>query len=430
MDNKINAYPLKEFFIDMLTRDIKLEKAILDLIDNSIDGAKNIESSENFQKLWIKIELNSNSFTIHDNCGGFSLATAKEYAFRFGRPNEQTQNVKHSVGRFGVGMKRALFKIGKKFTVESKFGNEHFAVEVDVSNWSQTNEWVFEFKEGTEISNPMLQSENGTFIKVEELYTNISEEFGQPYFTNNFISEIGRFMYYSLEKGIRIYLNQTEVLKQELKMYADKLQPISIQKIIGDVTVRIIVGIGEASPEHSGWYIYCNDRLVLEKDKTNLTGWEGRIYEESKLVKWHHTYAMFRGIVFFDANDSRLLPMTTTKIGIDANSAIYRSVKLDMIHAMTQIIGYLKKLQNDDDREQVTADMRQITITEIKQLPENKTFENAPLPERIKAENKLINISYKKDKREVEKVKKVLGVSSVKEVGEKTFEYYLKMEVE
>lgn len=35
----IEAYPAKRFFVDMLTRDIELLDAVLDLIDNSLDGA-------------------------------------------------------------------------------------------------------------------------------------------------------------------------------------------------------------------------------------------------------------------------------------------------------------------------------------------------------------------------------------------------------
>jgi hypothetical protein len=36
------AAPTKQFFVSMLTRDISLEDAILDLIDNCLDGALRI----------------------------------------------------------------------------------------------------------------------------------------------------------------------------------------------------------------------------------------------------------------------------------------------------------------------------------------------------------------------------------------------------
>ena len=36
--NSISASPTKSFFVDMLTRDIYLKDAILNLLDNCIDG--------------------------------------------------------------------------------------------------------------------------------------------------------------------------------------------------------------------------------------------------------------------------------------------------------------------------------------------------------------------------------------------------------
>ena len=34
----IDASPVKRFFVEMLTRDIQIEDAILDLLDNCVDG--------------------------------------------------------------------------------------------------------------------------------------------------------------------------------------------------------------------------------------------------------------------------------------------------------------------------------------------------------------------------------------------------------
>lgn len=429
----VDASPTKEFFIEMLTRDIKLEKAILDLIDNSIDGAKKTTEKEDFTNLFIHINLNKEKFQIIDNCGGFDKDTAINYAFKFGR-SPQSTNVSHSVGRFGVGMKRALFKMGKKFTVESKCKGEHFVVDVDVTKWSKTQEWTFDII--TESFNQKFQlksdAEDGTIVTVESLYENIMDEFNSNYFISNLKSEIERFMYYSIEKGISIKLNDINLRHTPLKMlYSDNLKPISKQLFyLNDkVKVKIVAGIGEANPDLSGWYIYCNDRLVLEKDKTNLTGWEGRIFDESKMVKWHHQYAMFRGLVFFDSEDPTLLPMTTTKIGIDSNSAIYRSVKLEMIDVMGQISNFLKKLKDDEDREEVTADAEELTIEKIKSFADNIVF-NAITPDRIKLSNKLGNISYKKDKKIIDTVKKHTGMNSNSELGSFTFDYYYQHEIE
>lgn len=147
-NNVIDANPTKGFFISMLTRDIRLDRAIIDLIDNCIDGAKNIKPNENYEGLNVELTFSENEFQIIDNCGGFPLETAKSYAFRFGRPSEHSAKfVDHSIGRFGVGMKRSLFKMGEHFTVESKHKKDHFLVEVDVKKWVKKKEWTFNYLE-------------------------------------------------------------------------------------------------------------------------------------------------------------------------------------------------------------------------------------------------------------------------------------------
>lgn len=51
--NVIEGNPTKKFFIEMITRDISIEDAIVDLLDNSIDGANRINSAI-YDGLWIK----------------------------------------------------------------------------------------------------------------------------------------------------------------------------------------------------------------------------------------------------------------------------------------------------------------------------------------------------------------------------------------
>lgn len=55
--NVIEGNPTKKFFIEMITRDISIEDAIVDLLDNSIDGANRINSAI-YDGLWIKLTIN------------------------------------------------------------------------------------------------------------------------------------------------------------------------------------------------------------------------------------------------------------------------------------------------------------------------------------------------------------------------------------
>ena len=135
-DKSINAMPTKAFFVNMLVRDISLERAVLDLLDNCIDGAKNLRPGDasDYSGLSVRIKMDGKHFKIEDNCGGFDIEKARAYAFRFGRPHD-ADSTDYSIGQFGVGMKRALFKFGKRFEVESTTDSEHWSMHVDVKRW-------------------------------------------------------------------------------------------------------------------------------------------------------------------------------------------------------------------------------------------------------------------------------------------------------
>ncbi len=194
-DNIIEGNPTKTFFIQMITRDITINDAIIDLLDNSIDGASKLKENNDFSDLYIDITINRDEFIVKDNCGGFPLDIAQKYAFRFGRPDDAPETT-GSVGRFGIGMKRALFKIGKNFIVESKSENSHFSITVNVDEWKNktkkivlnnniqqtVEDWNFEYETVTENAN---LTENGTYIRVCNLTNDISDLFCNSVFLND-----------------------------------------------------------------------------------------------------------------------------------------------------------------------------------------------------------------------------------------------------
>ena len=135
MNKVVNASPTKDFFVNMLVRDILLKQAIIELIDNSIDGARRFRRNNEFSGLKIEIKFDSAKFIIEDNCGGIPLDVATERAFRFGRPQNIGKEDVETTGIFGIGMKRALFKIGKKFSIHSATINTEFQLDLDVDEW-------------------------------------------------------------------------------------------------------------------------------------------------------------------------------------------------------------------------------------------------------------------------------------------------------
>jgi hypothetical protein len=122
--------PTKRFFVSMLTRDIELKYAILDLIDNCVDGATRqlkgkLKGDKPYDGYAARLTLSAKSFDISDNCGGIPQAAIKD-AFLLGRPKIE-QNIP-TIGMYGIGMKRAIFKIGEEAAVESYAADGAFEV--------------------------------------------------------------------------------------------------------------------------------------------------------------------------------------------------------------------------------------------------------------------------------------------------------------
>jgi hypothetical protein len=230
-DNRrvIHAEPTKELFIYMLVRDIPLIRAIVDLVDNSVDGATRLQSNENYEGLWIKILANKHFFKIEDNCGGITVKDAEEYAFKFGRANDAEATPK-SIGRFGIGMKRSFFKIGNKFTVESTTSNSKFVVSENVEEWKRKEEWTFEFQEVQE-GGEYEASDIGTRILIEELPESVAEDLGLENFLSQLRQELTIAYLLKIEKGLRISLNEVDIHPNPLNFRnSDKIKVAKFEK--------------------------------------------------------------------------------------------------------------------------------------------------------------------------------------------------------
>lgn len=431
---QIEAYPTKNLFLFMLTRDIGLSRAILDLADNSVDGARKIKGSNDYSGMIIRLEVNENSFKISDNCGGMSVDVAKNYAFRFGR-DENTPSLAHSIGQFGVGMKRALFKMGKKFKIESVTLDSKFVVEIDVDDWrSRPDDWTFEFKSiEQEQQNP---DRIGTTIVVTELYENVAQDFSLDHFLSSLKEELEDAQRVNMSSGLTITLNSIPLQHDPLLLLSsDTIKPVYrslsyAEKSGRTVGCKIYAGIVSDRSEDNGWYIFCNGRSILEADQTKLTGWG----EKGIIPKYHPQFGFFRGYVYFDSDDASLLPWNTTKTGVDSDSNIYKSARLEMIDAMRPIINFLNDLDNERDdkyEDKILHDAKQLAKSvELSSLQENKIFSYPKLsdnPNGVSAP-KQSTISYKIDSDIANHLKQHLKLKNLSELGKYTFDYYIEME--
>lgn len=433
MERTVKAQPTKEFFVNMLVRDILLKQAMIELIDNSIDGARSIRENSEYKGLKIAIKFNNENFEIEDNCGGIPVNVAENYAFRFGRPKNVQSNNTETTGIFGIGMKRALFKIGKNFTVHSTTTSSEFVLQLDVNEWLSKEEWDFAFSSCEE----NMKNEDdviGTKIVVTDLYKDIAGELSSPEFEAELIEHIQRRVGLDIAHGITITVNGKILAGNNIVMINNEEGIKVIKEEYDDdgVNVQILGGIAPRDgknypPENAGWYIYCNGRLVVAADKSSLTTWKDMENKSSGVV-FHNNYAGFRGIVYFSSKHPEKLPWNTTKTGLDETARIYLRAREKMLEIFKIVKGIIDEIrknteEKDDSIEESVAKMPgiEMTVTGIKKIQKNremalKSVTITTIPQ--------VTINYKKPKEEVEELKKALGVKTYKEVGEKTFEYY------
>lgn len=94
------------------------------------------ESDRKMQRFLIRaflahIELTPSAFKIDDNCGGIPRNIAENYAFRFGRTERDRDANLATVGVYGIGMKRAIFKLGTNCVLGEQHAADQFTVTID-----------------------------------------------------------------------------------------------------------------------------------------------------------------------------------------------------------------------------------------------------------------------------------------------------------
>jgi len=360
-----SAFPAKRFFVEMLTRDIELQDAILDLLDNCVDGAmrqnkgKSGSKKHPYKGFTAWIDFDGNSFTLKDNCGGIPRSLAEDYAFRMGRQDANRDPELPTVGVYGIGMKRAIFKMGRAATVTSQTEtDEGFVVEID-SNWlTDDNNWNLPIE-----ASPDALDRPGTIIEVTELMDGISRLLSNDTdFHKELEKAISAYYGYIIEKGFTVILNGKKVAPVQVELLFDNdssdkkegIIPYGYKFVSDDgISVELVVGlykslpteaeeqealVGSPTTERAGWTIVCNDRVVLYADKSRVTGWG-----EAGVPSYHTQFISIAGVVIFRSNDPGKLPITTTKRGIDGNSELYLNVKEHMREGMKLYTDFTNK---------------------------------------------------------------------------------------
>ena len=432
----IHADPSKAFFIDMLTRDIGVVDCILDLIDNAVDKA--LETSrinvmdllergelvQNIEGAEISVSFSPNHFEIVDTCGGIGIEEARHRVFLFGNPGERGAD--HGLSVYGIGMKRAFFKLGNIIQVHSHTATEYFDVTINVPEWkSHPHDWQFEFDE---FGAGAKEGEAGTRIEIPALREGIGERLAVGSFERELRGRIASTYALFLMAGVRILVNGKPVDPRMPTLAGEPFRPVRRKMTFDGVDVLILASLSPRNDRTAhGWYVFCNGRMVLEADKTSLTGWG------DGMPNFHSKFNHFVGLVYFESTDVRKLPWRTTKQGVEKEAPVYQAALNEMRIQARPIIDYLNtmyptELEAEGVEERELLDNAQtVRLTEMSKA--ETTFE---VRRTVRQQRTNVNIQFKRPRETVERIARFLGDTTLaaSKVGEYTFDYFVANEID
>ena len=451
---EVSAAPTKSFFVSMLTRDIKLEDAVLDLLDNCVDGILRSgieEVPKPYAGFHAEIRFDAESFSISDNCGGIPQRY-HEHAFRMGRPPGSAAKVDGSVGVYGIGMKRAMFKIGRRCSISTRNANERYNIDIDPEWMEKEDDWKIY------VRGPTSTKEGaGTTITVRDLHDDIAglftENEGKEYFSARLVEAVSANYAYIINKGFKVMINGHNVKPETIKIAYNEnwergnaIVPFVFKGEMDGVEVYLAVGLtrkipaadeidkeqeGKRSSKDAGWTVVCNDRAVIYCDRTELTGWG-----EAGVPKYHTQFIAISGIVEFKSKDPSALPTTTTKRGIDASSSLYLQVKNKMREGMQVFTAYTNQWKSEaKESEKHIVTCKMLPLADLKEKTKALRFSGTQtlshgkqhkprLPSPSARRSKKCRITYYKDKKEVNAVAEYIDEPdmSPNEIGEECFD--------
>ncbi len=329
----------QNFLRSTLTKDVTTLESIYDLVDNAIDAARNriLERGKpdldehglpcSYAGYKVGLRFRDDSISIIDNCSGIDREALTGRTFITGAHS----NHKFGIGRFGIGLKRSLFRLGTEYAVRTDTGD--FAARMTFS------ERELGRTDGTGLPAHEVLSRNNpkTLIHISGLREGVRYEVQSPTWFNTVRESLSRRYGRYVAKGLKIFVNHDPIPPFGPKIRLDGPVEPQAKTIDTELGVRVYIKAGmhelyrvtseidhpllrktiDSLTDQYGWYFVCNDRIIKIASHERELGWSGR---------WHPEYYGFIGWVDFVSEDADLLPWDTKKTVIDPSSLVFRRI--------------------------------------------------------------------------------------------------------
>jgi hypothetical protein len=334
-----------EFLETVLTRDTDTATTLFELIDNAVDAAKedlllNKTSQideyglpKNYKKYKITVKIGKNKISVQDNCSGMTRPTLSKHAMLIGKKSAR----KYGIGYYGIGLKRALLKFGRKYYLKTGDGNGACEATFERDSINKNGEIG-----GVYYNKATLK---GTLIEVSALEPEIVGELKDARWQEDLKKRMEMRYSLFLRKGLTMTLQNDVGLTVKKYFLQDrlpqlrgngcKIQPIKKRREHAGLNVWYEGGIhadyyysGEAKhavgenkklTNECGIYYVCNDRVVIESNKTPMYGLGSD--------KWHNEYNGLVVLVRMTGDTPEKIPWNTDKTNLQTGTSVFRTVR-------------------------------------------------------------------------------------------------------
>ena len=343
-----------DYLINGLTADVSTIECIYDLIDNSIDAARtrilntataaemdSFGLPASYKGYKIEVDISSSKVTVSDNCTGIDEKTLAEKVFTVGKKSKH----RFGIGHYGIGLNRAIFKLGGSAKLETDNGVNAFTLSFSESDVRSAIE------EKGKITASRTKTSKTSYYRIEitDIKPDVIANLGSETWIDAVRDQVRiRYSIFS-KKGLQILIKGQPIGDFGPKIRNPDFLPRKTKQLTSQsgVSVYLEAGLHESyriakvdsdysefkstinnlTPEY-GWYVVCNDRVILVGNKGAITGWT--------TTAWHNEYHGFLGWVYYVSEDPSLLPWDTKKTGINSNNQTH-----------IETLSWLKELADD-----------------------------------------------------------------------------------
>ncbi|TGM73567.1 ATP-binding protein [Leptospira levettii] len=324
MKNQIelqDATPGKALFRSIIA-DYDTETSICELIDNSID-VWTIKKRNQKLNVTISIDIQRQTIKIRDNAGGLKK---EDLHLIVGPGHSSNDSSSKIIGTFGVGSKRSVIALSPQIIVKTRY-KKLPTHSIDISDdWLKDDDWMFPVYQVNDID------ENTTEIEMLKLRREINSD------SLRFIKKHLSSVYAKIleNKLFNLMLNGEDIKPthfDRIWSFNETIPPegFEIKTIIDsrEVKIKISSGLiaegGDTGFGDYGVYIYCNDRLIVQKLKNFDVG-----FGKGQAGEPHNSKSLARIIIEIEG-PAELMPWNSSKNAINTQHKVFNLIRPKLV---------------------------------------------------------------------------------------------------